>query len=160
MTADPRDRQTVPPAALFAAALGAQQLMGGARKNAAGAVAFAVLTAVAGWFGFGSVTEFRKSQTTVDPMEVGKASTLVTTGPNAITRNPMYVALLLTLLANAARRGRISGYIPAGLFYLAIDRLQIPKEEAALERVFGPDYDRYRHSTPRWLKLPWEFPGS
>lgn len=151
MTTDPRHRQTVPPAVLFAAALVAQQSLGEPHTGNVRAAAFAVLTGIAGWLGFGSVVEFRKHRTTVDPENVTKASTLVTCGPNAVTRNPMYTALLLTLVANAVRRGRISGFIPAGLFYLAIDRLQIPKEEAALEHNFGAEYTNYRRSVPRWF---------
>jgi protein-S-isoprenylcysteine O-methyltransferase Ste14 len=38
---------------------------------------------------------FRRAKTTVNPLHPEKASALVTTGLYRITRNPMYVGLLL-----------------------------------------------------------------
>ena len=42
---------------------------------------------------------FRRSRTTIDPLNPDKASTLVTSGVYRITRNPMYVGLAILLLS-------------------------------------------------------------
>ena len=112
-----------------------------AAMTAAGAV---VLPATA-------MKEFRRAGTTVDPNHPERASTLVTTGPFASTRNPMYVGLTGLLLANAVRRGSFKGVVPLAAFVAVMDRVQIPSEEAALRQRFGSDYDAYRTAVPRWL---------
>jgi protein-S-isoprenylcysteine O-methyltransferase Ste14 len=81
----------------------------------------------------------------------GRASALVTTGPNSISRNPMYVGLAGLLLANAAWRGSWAGLVPVAGFVLLIDRIQIEAEESALLAKFGAEYESYRASTPRWI---------
>src|SRR6476659_2863953 len=54
------------------------------------------------------VIEFRRAQTTVNPMDPSSTSTLVTGGVYRVTRNPMYLGFVLILvgwgafLSNAA----------------------------------------------------------
>jgi protein-S-isoprenylcysteine O-methyltransferase Ste14 len=116
------------------------------RAVGAGATAVASL-ALAG----ASAQRFHRSGTTVDPFEPSRASVLVTTGANAITRNPMYVGLAGLLVANAVRQGSWAALVPVAGFVLAIDRWQIPYEEAALLANFGPEYESYCARVPRWL---------
>ena len=97
---------------------------------------------------------FRRAGTTVDPVHPARASALVTTGPHAITRNPMYVGLAGLLVANAVRLGRWRALLPAAAFVAVIDRFQIAAEERALVDAFGPEYDAYRAAVPRWLGPP------
>ncbi len=99
----------------------------------------------------GATRLFRKSGTTMNPLDPAQASALVTTGPNAITRNPMYVGLTGLLIANAVRRGSWAALAPVAVFVLVIDRTQIPAEETALQAQFGAEYDAYRAAVPRWL---------
>jgi protein-S-isoprenylcysteine O-methyltransferase Ste14 len=80
-----------------------------------------------------------------------RASVLVTSGPNAVTRNPMYVGLTGLLLANGVRRGSWAGLLPVVVFVAAVDRLQIAPEEQALRAKFGAQYDDYCAAVPRWL---------
>ena len=44
---------------------------------------------------------FRRAGTTIDPVEIDNASSLVTTGIYAFTRNPMYVGLTTLLVTFA-----------------------------------------------------------
>ena len=117
-----------------------------ARALVAGAVAgtSAGLAAASAW-------QFRRQGTTVEPFDPSRAVVLVTTGVNAVTRNPMYVGMAGLLVANAVRRGAWAGLLPVAAFVLVIDRLQITAEESALLANFGADYDAYRASVPRWL---------
>lgn len=113
---------------------------------AAGAVA-AASAALAG----AAAQQFRRHGTTVDPFEPERASALVTTGANAVTRNPMYVGMAGLLVANALRRGSWTSLLPAAAFVLVIDRVQIAAEEAVLVDRFGVDYETYLAAVPRWL---------
>lgn len=98
-----------------------------------------------------AASSFRRRGTTVDPFEPARATALVTTGANSVTRNPMYVGMTGLLAANALRRGSWLALLPVAAFALVIDRWQIPPEESALLANFGAEYEAYRGRTPRWL---------
>jgi protein-S-isoprenylcysteine O-methyltransferase Ste14 len=141
-----------PPALALAAALAQRALTkgastpGAARTVAAGATAAgsAVLAGAA-------AGQFRRQGTTVDPFDPARASVLVTTGANAVSRNPMYVGMAGVLVANALRRGSWAALLPVAAFTLVIDRVQIAAEEQALLARFGAEYEAYRSAVPRWL---------
>jgi protein-S-isoprenylcysteine O-methyltransferase Ste14 len=101
-----------------------------------------------------TATLFRRHATTVDPLHPEQASVLVTTGPNAVSRNPMYVGMAGLLVANSIRRGSWADVLPVAAFVLIIDRFQIRAEEEALLKRFGAEYDTYRASSSRWIGLP------
>jgi protein-S-isoprenylcysteine O-methyltransferase Ste14 len=116
------------------------------RGAAAGTLALASV-AIAGT----ASTTFRRRGTTIDPLHPERASELVTGGPNAVTRNPMYVGMAGLVLANAVRRGSWLGLVPLVGFVAVMDRVQIAAEERALRDRFGAAYDDYRAAVPRWL---------
>ena len=76
---------------------------------------------------------------------------LVTSGPTAVTRNPMYVGMAGVLVAHAVLRGSWRALLPVAAFMAVMDRVQIPPEEQALAAHFGADYTAYRNQVPRWL---------
>ena len=94
---------------------------------------------------------FRRSDTTVDPRTPEKASTLVTSGLYSISRNPMYLGLLIMMIAwgvyltNVFSIAFVVGYV------LYLTKFQIKPEEAALENLFGEDYTAYKGRVRRWL---------
>jgi protein-S-isoprenylcysteine O-methyltransferase Ste14 len=96
---------------------------------------------------------FRRQGTTLQPFDPTRASALVTTGANAVSRNPMYVGLAGLLIANSVRLGAWKALAPVAAFVVGIDRLQIQAEESALLANFGADYEAYRAAVPRWLGL-------
>ncbi len=86
------------------------------------------------------------------PTKPFKESThLVTGGMYRVTRNPMYLGMVVTLLAIAVLFGTISPYIPIPLFVSLIQTNFIRFEEAALERIFGDEYKEYKKRVRRWL---------
>ena len=95
--------------------------------------------------------QFRRQGTTVDPLDPARASALVTSGANGLTRNPMYVGMAGLLVAHALRRGSWRTLLPVAAFALYIDRVQVAAEEQALAVRFGSEYDAYRRRVPRWL---------
>ena len=115
-------------------------------------VAAAVAGASMGLAG-ASARQFRRQDTTVDPFDPARAAALVTTGVNAISRNPMYVGMAGLLVANAVRLGSTTALLPVAVFTAFIDRVQIAAEEPALLANFGADYEAYTTSVPRWLDL-------
>ena len=105
----------------------------------------------AGLFGFPAFAAFSRAKTTIDPVQVDRASSLVTTGIYRVTRNPMYVALFLLLFAWAAWLARPLPWIGPVAFFLFITWFQIIPEERALMAKFGDAYAAYRRSVRRWL---------
>lgn len=144
----------VPPAALAVGAGLAQLALARGRRPSPGALlaAGALATASAGLI-WSSVAAFRNAGTTVDPLAVERAESLVTTGVFNVTRNPMYVGMAGFLLAHSVLRRSGAGILPVGLFVVVLDQLQIPAEEQALRTRFGHAFSVYRLRVPRWLSL-------
>jgi len=84
----------------------------------------------------------------------GEPRTLVTGGPYARTRNPMYLAGVVILLGMSLLLGSwISLLIPA-IYAGAIHALVLPPEERTLEVRFGSEYRTYRSAVPTWIRVP------
>jgi protein-S-isoprenylcysteine O-methyltransferase Ste14 len=114
------------------------------------AVAAAIgLTGIA-FSGAGSMA-FKRAKTSFNPLHPELASSLVTSGVYRVTRNPMYVGMLLGLLAWAV--GLASPVSLAGpvAFIIYINRFQIAPEEKALAAQFGREFEAYKSSVRRWL---------
>src|SRR5699024_7610486 len=107
-----------------------------------------LLGAVCGSLG---VYGFRHAQTTLDPRQPRQAAKLVTTGVYRYSRNPMYLGLLLWLLAYALWLQAPFALIGPALFMAYITVFQIKPEEAALAAMFGDAYHAYTRRTRRWL---------
>lgn len=100
-----------------------------------------------------AVFGFRKHRTTVNPISPDAATALVTDGVYSITRNPMYVGMLLALLSLVFWLGDVSALAMVVTFYFLIDRNQIAVEERALLNKFGKAYQDYVERVPRWLLI-------
>ncbi|MHA2713533.1 methyltransferase family protein [Vibrio owensii] len=109
------------------------------------------LVLIAGFVGIAGVYEFRKAKTTVNPVKPETASMVVDTGVFAYTRNPMYVALLLVIIAIGLWWQHLSVILCGALFVAYMNRYQIKPEERALERLFGEDYLDYKNQVRRWI---------
>ena len=110
-----------------------------------------VLFGLSGVIGIAGVLAFRQAQTTVNPVKPESASTVVSNGIFAYTRNPMYLALLLLLLAYAIWRQNVLAFVGCPLFVVYMNRFQILPEERALERLFGANYLFYKQKVRRWI---------
>lgn len=94
---------------------------------------------------------FRRARTTVNPLRPQTAARLVTGGANRFSRNPMYLALALLLLAWAVWLGHVAALALWPLFPLFVTRFQILPEERALAARFGAEYAAYCRQVRRWL---------
>lgn len=101
-----------------------------------------------------SVLTLRRNDTTITPEHPESTRHLVTEGPFARTRNPIYLALAGLLVAHAVYRRSMAALLPAAGFVAVIDRTQIPREERALAKRFGARYRRYQAAVPRWVGTP------
>ncbi|MEL6214616.1 MAG: isoprenylcysteine carboxylmethyltransferase family protein [Pseudomonadota bacterium] len=97
------------------------------------------------------VAQFRNYRTTVNPIRPEKASSLVTDGIFKWTRNPMYLGLLMVLLAWAVWLGNGAAVLIGLTFVPLLTKLQIIPEETALLEKFGQPFQDYLNRTRRWL---------
>jgi protein-S-isoprenylcysteine O-methyltransferase Ste14 len=91
------------------------------------------------------------AQTLFNRTDPTSAAPLVTQGAYSWSRNPMYVGLLVLLLAIARAFDSFPLYLGPLLFFLWLDRLEIPKEERELRERFGDEYAKYTSEVRRWL---------
>ena len=100
-----------------------------------------------GW----ALFSFRRAGTTVDPRHPEKTRQLVTAGIYRLSRNPMYLALLLLLLAWGLLLANALALLGVPLCFFYLDRLTIRYEEHHLQRKFGASYRAYQQRTRRWI---------
>jgi len=101
--------------------------------------------------GFSAIYSFRKHQTTVNPSKPESSSTVVNSGIYHYSRNPMYVAMLLALLAYAFYLENLLAFVICGVFIWYISKYQIIPEERMLEKLFGQEYQHYCQQVRRWI---------
>jgi protein-S-isoprenylcysteine O-methyltransferase Ste14 len=94
---------------------------------------------------------FRRSRTTINPLKPVDTSVLVTSGVYRITRNPMYLGLVLLLTAWACYLSMLLPLVGPVLFMLYVKRFQIVPEERIMHSKFGEEYAAYTNQVRRWL---------
>jgi protein-S-isoprenylcysteine O-methyltransferase Ste14 len=112
---------------------------------AMGLAAIGVATAITG------ALTFRRAHTTVNPMKPESSSTLVNWGVYKMTRNPMYLGLLLVLTGWGIFLSNPLAFLFLPAFVLYLNRFQIAPEERALTSLFGRDFADYQSRVRRWL---------
>jgi protein-S-isoprenylcysteine O-methyltransferase Ste14 len=98
-----------------------------------------------------AVRLFKKQNTTVNPIKIENASSLVTSGIFEYSRNPMYLGMALILLGLALMFNLIGGTLFTLLFTIYITKFQIRPEEEVMERLFREDFLRYKQNVRMWL---------
>ena len=117
-----------------------------------GRVVLAIAVAVVGGLiAIAGIIEFNRAKTTVHPMKPSEATSLVTMGIYTRTRNPMYLGLLIALLAWGLYLTNPVSLLLLPGFVLYMNRFQIIPEERALAAAFGADFEAYRARVRRWL---------
>lgn len=100
------------------------------------------------WLG---MSRFRQAGTTLNPVQIGRASSLVTGGIYQFTRNPMYLGLCIILTGVAVWLSAPWTLLGLAIFVLFMSRFQIQPEERAMRTLFGEAYDEYCRGTRRWV---------
>jgi protein-S-isoprenylcysteine O-methyltransferase Ste14 len=104
-----------------------------------------IATAVAG------VVTFARAKTTINPTTPQATTSLVSGGIYRVTRNPMYLGLLLILTAWALYLSNVLPFLLLPVFIVYINRFQIAPEERALTSLFGRDFAAYQSRVRRWI---------
>jgi len=98
-----------------------------------------------------SVAAFFRAKTTVNPLHVDRATSLVVTGLYRVSRNPMYLGLITLLIGWALLLGSLAPCLLIVVFERWIVIAQIRPEEAALAARFGNEYANYAGRVHRWV---------
>ncbi len=96
-----------------------------------------------------SASHFRKAQTPIHPRR--KPTALITDGPFAFSRNPIYLGMAFIALGWGWWLGAISALMMVPLFMLLIQRRFIEGEELHVGKAMGAAWDDYTRRTRRWL---------
>jgi protein-S-isoprenylcysteine O-methyltransferase Ste14 len=92
---------------------------------------------------------YARHNTSYDPDDA--PAVLITNSIYALSRNPIYIALLLAFLG-ASIVLSLSYFLPGTfLLYLILSKRIIPHEEEELRSTFHQNYVEYESSTPRWI---------
>ena len=117
-----------------------------------GRVPVSVAVALAGALvSLAGVLAFRRQHTTLNPLKPEAASALVSTGIFAFTRNPMYLGMLVVLVAWGLYLSNLAAVALVPLFVPCLNRLQILPEERVLRAKFGAAFDAYAERVRRWI---------
>jgi protein-S-isoprenylcysteine O-methyltransferase Ste14 len=113
---------------------------------------FAILLVAAGFLtSISGVATFRRAKTAVNPTKPQSASSMVTWGVYAITRNPMYLGLLIILTGWAIFLSNALAFLFFPAYMVYMDLFQIAPEERALTSLFGQEYVAYQARVRRWV---------
>jgi protein-S-isoprenylcysteine O-methyltransferase Ste14 len=119
-------------------------------RPASPSIGFAAMLGVAG---FTIMTwgwwQFRARKVAICP--TAETTQLITDGVFRLTRNPMYLGILLMLTAIAVSVGTVPFAAAAAGFFLVINAVFCPYEETKLEATFRDAYVRYRSRVRRWI---------
>ena len=146
----------IPPplvAVLFGLAMWFVSSLGGAANVSFGnRIGVAIVVASIGVvFGFSAMASFLRAKTTMNPTKPSPTSSLITHGVYRFTRNPMYLSLVLYLVAWAVYLSNWLALLLVPVFVLYIDQFQIKPEERALSALYGQEFASYKSRVRRWL---------
>ena len=98
-----------------------------------------------------AISAFIKLKTTINPLKPEAASSLVTMGIFRISRNPMYLGMLLLIISLWIKTGAVLGFILVAGFIAYLNYFQILPEERAMKGLFSDKYKTYCQQVRRWL---------
>ncbi len=102
-----------------------------------------------GWLLWATYIQIKRSY--ADACDAPVRRRLITTGPFAWSRNPMYLGLTSILLGSSMITGSWLAMPLAPLFWLDTDRTLIPFEEESAAITCGDRYQTYAQNVRRWL---------
>ena len=96
----------------------------------------------------------KKHKTTIFPD--GIPSFLVEEGIFQLSRNPIYLAMIIVMIGISIVCQNIAGFVFPIIFYSWINKRWIFEEERNLKKAFGKKYLNYCTKVPRWFLLPFK----
>ena len=101
------------------------------------------------WLNLSADRAFKDARTTVKPFE--ESTLLITGGVFRVSRNPMYLGMVLILCGGAIISGTLAPFFIVGIFALVMDIRFIRTEEQMLEASFGEKWPAYKANVRRWI---------
>ena len=91
------------------------------------------------------------------PAPIAPPRILVVTGLYRYVRNPIYVALVATILGQGVLLGDWRLIVYGAVLWLFFHVAVVAFEEPTLEQTFGSEYAAFRAAVPRWIPrmTPW-----
>lgn len=80
---------------------------------------------------------------------------LITSGPFALVRNPIYLAMLLMMIASGFALGHVVQLIAAVPLFVLATAMRVAREERLLRSQFGQAYDDYAAKVARLIPGVW-----
>lgn len=108
-----------------------------------------ILVVVSGYLALGSIIVLLRNKTPFDPSK--PTVKIVRQGPFRISRNPMYLSLVLLLAGVAVFSGSLWMCLAVPALLIVLDIGAVRPEEEYLERKFGSHYLEYSAQVRRWL---------
>jgi protein-S-isoprenylcysteine O-methyltransferase Ste14 len=108
-----------------------------------------VIILVGLFFIFPALRQFFKTKNTL--VTIKPANSLETTGIFTVSRNPMYISLMLFYIGLSFIIGNWWNFILLPFLYILIQEYVIKREERYLDRRFGQQYLDYKSKVRRWL---------
>ena len=93
--------------------------------------------------------QFQQRQVAICP--TAATDNLITGGIYSVSRNPMYLGMVMILTGIATYVGSLPFYAAVVVYILIIDRAFCRYEEDKLLTTFGAEYEKYRSRVRRWL---------
>ena len=98
---------------------------------------------------------FRSARTTIHPDRLedraADMTALITDGPFAFSRNPIYLGMALLVTGAGLGIGSLVAPLALAGFVWFIQTRQIVPEERMMAQRFGPEFDRYAAHVNRWF---------
>ncbi len=92
---------------------------------------------------------FYREKTPIKPFE--ESSVLIYSWPYTMTRNPIYLSMIIFLIGFSLWLGSVSSYLVIPLFTIWIHTRFVLQEEYLLEQRFAEKYLTYKNQVRRWL---------
>jgi protein-S-isoprenylcysteine O-methyltransferase Ste14 len=93
---------------------------------------------------------FRREDTELNPTSTANRK-LVTSGPFRLTRNPMYLGLVIVTLGIAFWVGAWPMFLAPIATFATANWVHVPFEEAKMRNQFGEAFDAYVRKVRRWV---------
>ena len=97
------------------------------------------------------VWAFHNARTTLNPLLPSDTKSIVSYGIFKVSRNPMYLGFLISLIGLAVYLLNIIAFVSIFVFKIFMDELHIKPEEKVLQKKFGKAYSDYLDKVPRWI---------
>lgn len=97
-----------------------------------------------------SAVLFRRDGTELNPTSATNRK-LITSGPFGLTRNPMYLGLVIVTFGIALWVGAWPMFLAPIATFATVNWVHIPFEETKMHSQFGEEFDAYVRRVRRWI---------